>query len=201
MLIKHLFVSSECYSEKPESLCSCVYRNCCSWSWGNRYVQNGLITLVWCLKICIFLLLLRKVFWHLSASFSFLYRRGTFAQGCERHNNQYPGDWGSCLYITWMFNYHPYKCLLNEDLHSVYCILIQVTAKLTALKGLDARLREIRSYLDLVIDGKLPLNHEILYHLQVRTYIFSFNVLILECMAITYLILSKSMWSFLFIIF
>jgi len=54
--------------------------------------------------------------------------------------------------------------------------LHQVTAKLTALKGLDARLREIRSYLDLVIEGKLPLNHEILYHLQVRT-IFPFRVL------------------------
>ena len=44
----------------------------------------------------------------------------------------------------------------------------QVTGKLTALKGLDARLREIRAYLDLVIDEKLPLNHEILYHLQVN---------------------------------
>ncbi|RRT60611.1 hypothetical protein BHE74_00057302 [Ensete ventricosum] len=43
---------------------------------------------------------------------------------------------------------------------------VQVTGKLAALKGLDARLREIRGYLDLVIDGKLPLNHEILYHLQ-----------------------------------
>ncbi|KAI3988855.1 hypothetical protein MKX01_016426 [Papaver californicum] len=42
----------------------------------------------------------------------------------------------------------------------------EVTGKLAALKGLDARLREIRGYLDLVIDGKLPLNHEILYHLQ-----------------------------------
>lgn len=42
----------------------------------------------------------------------------------------------------------------------------EVTGKLTALKGLDARLREIRAYLDLVIDEKLPLNHEILYHLQ-----------------------------------
>ncbi|KAH9672814.1 26S proteasome non-ATPase regulatory subunit 7 [Citrus sinensis] len=42
----------------------------------------------------------------------------------------------------------------------------EVTGKLTALKGLDARLREIRGYLDLVIDEKLPLNHEILYHLQ-----------------------------------
>ncbi|XP_039070374.1 26S proteasome non-ATPase regulatory subunit 7 homolog B-like isoform X3 [Hibiscus syriacus] len=42
----------------------------------------------------------------------------------------------------------------------------EVTGKLTALKGLDARLREICAYLDLVIDEKLPLNHEILYHLQ-----------------------------------
>ncbi|GKC29991.1 hypothetical protein Tco_1037285, partial [Tanacetum coccineum] len=36
--------------------------------------------------------------------------------------------------------------------------LVQVTGKLAALKGLDARLKEIRGYLDLVIDGKLPLN-------------------------------------------
>ena len=48
-----------------------------------------------------------------------------------------------------------------------FCLL-QVTGKLAALKGLDARLKEIRSYLDLVIDGKIPLNHEILYHLQVH---------------------------------
>ncbi|KAD3641568.1 hypothetical protein E3N88_30792 [Mikania micrantha] len=41
-----------------------------------------------------------------------------------------------------------------------------VTGKLAASKGLDARLKEIRGYLDLIIDGKLPLNHEILYHLQ-----------------------------------
>lgn len=47
------------------------------------------------------------------------------------------------------------------------CDPFQVTGKLAALKGLDARLKEIRSYLDLVIEGKLPLNHEILYHLQV----------------------------------
>lgn len=42
-----------------------------------------------------------------------------------------------------------------------------MSGKLTALKGLDARLKEIRGYLDLVVEGKLPLNHEILYHLQV----------------------------------
>ena len=45
--------------------------------------------------------------------------------------------------------------------------LTQVTGKLAALKGLDARLQEIRGYLDLFVDGKVPLNHEILYHLQV----------------------------------
>ncbi|TKY56839.1 26S proteasome non-ATPase regulatory subunit 7-like A [Spatholobus suberectus] len=40
------------------------------------------------------------------------------------------------------------------------------THSLEEFGTLDARLKEIRSYLDLVIDGKLPLNHEILYHLQ-----------------------------------
>ncbi|RZB72970.1 26S proteasome non-ATPase regulatory subunit 7-like A isoform B [Glycine soja] len=49
---------------------------------------------------------------------------------------------------------------------TISTLATEVSAKLTALKGLDARLKEIRSYLDLVIDGKLPLNHEILYHLQ-----------------------------------
>ncbi|KAJ3703391.1 hypothetical protein LUZ61_007096 [Rhynchospora tenuis] len=49
---------------------------------------------------------------------------------------------------------------------TISTLATEVTSKLTALKGLDARLREIRSYLELVIDGKLPLNHEILYHLQ-----------------------------------
>jgi len=43
------------------------------------------------------------------------------------------------------------------------------------LKGLDARLEEIRGYLDLVIDGKLSLNHEILYHLEVC---FSYSCLV-----------------------
>ncbi|KAL3650240.1 26S proteasome non-ATPase regulatory subunit 7 A [Castilleja foliolosa] len=49
---------------------------------------------------------------------------------------------------------------------TISTLATEVTGKLAALKGLDARLKEIRSYLDLVIDGKLPLNHEILYHLQ-----------------------------------
>ncbi|KAK3422594.1 hypothetical protein EUGRSUZ_G03035 [Eucalyptus grandis] len=49
---------------------------------------------------------------------------------------------------------------------TISTLATEVTGKLTALKGLDARLKEIRSYLDLVVDKKLPLNHEILYHLQ-----------------------------------
>ncbi|KAK4797890.1 hypothetical protein SAY86_030216 [Trapa natans] len=49
---------------------------------------------------------------------------------------------------------------------TISTLATEVSGKLTALKGLDARLTEIRGYLDLVVDGKLPLNHEILYHLQ-----------------------------------
>ena len=66
------------------------------------------------------------------------------------------------------------KLYLNNEKGSVFdkkglpWSYAQVTGKLTALKGLDARLQEIRAYLDLVIDEKLPLNHEILYHLQVN---------------------------------
>jgi 26S proteasome regulatory subunit N8 len=63
-----------------------------------------------------------------------------------------------------------YLILLEEVRDRIlnFLWLVQVTGKLTALKGLDARLKEIHSYLDLVIDGKIPLNHEILYHLQVH---------------------------------
>ncbi|XP_021295881.1 26S proteasome non-ATPase regulatory subunit 7 homolog A-like [Herrania umbratica] len=49
---------------------------------------------------------------------------------------------------------------------TISTLATEVTGKLTALKALDGRLQEIRNYLDLVIEGKLPLNHEILYHLQ-----------------------------------
>lgn len=44
---------------------------------------------------------------------------------------------------------------------------MKVGGKLVALKGLEARLKEIHAYLELVVEGRLPLNHEILYHLQV----------------------------------
>merc|ERR1711874_353905 len=43
---------------------------------------------------------------------------------------------------------------------------VRVGDKLGALKGLSARLGEITAYLKSVVDGKLPLNHEIIYQLQ-----------------------------------
>lgn len=49
---------------------------------------------------------------------------------------------------------------------TVSTLASEVGGKLVALKGLEARLKEIHAYLDLVVEGRLPLNHEILYHLQ-----------------------------------
>lgn len=114
------------------------------------------------------------------------YRGGTLVEGCQGYNNQYACNRGYFLQCAeWFFKE---LWLISEMLFTrldiklmtwfrdddnnklIFLDLIQVTGKLSALKGLDARLREIRSYLDLVIDGKLPLNHEILYHLQVHLF-------------------------------
>merc|ERR1711988_193935 len=42
----------------------------------------------------------------------------------------------------------------------------QVTQKLGALKGLAARLKEVDAYLQNVLSGRLPVNHQIIYGLQ-----------------------------------
>ncbi|GBG63030.1 hypothetical protein CBR_g34730 [Chara braunii] len=49
---------------------------------------------------------------------------------------------------------------------TVSTLATEVSGKLQALKGLESRLKEIRSYMDLVIEGKLPINHEIMSQLQ-----------------------------------
>ena len=73
-----------------------------------------------------------------------------------------------CMFLC---NHHGMKMLdsnvsgRNENF--IFMTFLQVIRKLAALKGLDAQLELIRSYLDLVIEGKLPINHKILYHLQV----------------------------------
>jgi 26S proteasome regulatory subunit N8 len=42
----------------------------------------------------------------------------------------------------------------------------RVTNQLMGLKGLHSQIKEVNSYLDQVIQGKLPVNHQIVYHLQ-----------------------------------
>ncbi|KAL5568493.1 hypothetical protein UlMin_025078 [Ulmus minor] len=48
---------------------------------------------------------------------------------------------------------------------TISSLVTEIDGKLKALKSMD---QEIRSYLDLATDGKLPLNHEILYYLLVH---------------------------------
>ena len=42
-----------------------------------------------------------------------------------------------------------------------------VSTLATGLNGLRSRLMQIQEYLALVLDGKLPVNHDIMYQLQV----------------------------------
>jgi len=42
----------------------------------------------------------------------------------------------------------------------------QITQKLSGLKGLNQRLQEVDSYLQNVLSGRLPVNHQIIYGLQ-----------------------------------
>lgn len=60
--------------------------------------------------------------------------------------------------------------LRNVKDATVSTLSTNVTAKLSALKGLESRLLEIQEYLGLVLDGKLPLNQDILTYLQVRAW-------------------------------
>jgi 26S proteasome regulatory subunit N8 len=42
----------------------------------------------------------------------------------------------------------------------------RVSSQLTSLAGLSSRLNEIRDYLSAVLENLLPVNHQVLYHLQ-----------------------------------
>ena len=50
--------------------------------------------------------------------------------------------------------------------NTVSTLATQVSEKISSLDGLEKRLREVKRYMDLVVDGTLPVNHEILGHLQ-----------------------------------
>ncbi len=49
---------------------------------------------------------------------------------------------------------------------TVSTLATRIGATLDALRSLEERLREIRCYLDHVLAGRLPLNHDIMAHLQ-----------------------------------
>merc|ERR1712176_1386974 len=49
---------------------------------------------------------------------------------------------------------------------SASTLAVRVGDKIAALKGLSMRLKEISTYLSLVVAGKLPMNQEIIYSLQ-----------------------------------
>ncbi|KAJ3215400.1 proteasome regulatory particle subunit [Dinochytrium kinnereticum] len=50
--------------------------------------------------------------------------------------------------------------------NAVGTLSTQITDQLNSLKGLGIRLEEIKEYLTKVVDGKLPVNHPIIYNLQ-----------------------------------
>lgn len=53
-----------------------------------------------------------------------------------------------------------------RDTTSVGTLSTRVEDRLSGLRGLQTRLLEIRDYLSEVVAGKLPVNHQIIYHLQ-----------------------------------
>lgn len=50
--------------------------------------------------------------------------------------------------------------------NAVTTLAARVGEKMASLEGLEKRLRETKKYMELVVDGALPVNHEILGHLQ-----------------------------------
>ena len=59
--------------------------------------------------------------------------------------------------------------LRNVKDATISTLATDVSAKLQALKGLKSRLGEIQGYLDAVIAGELPINNDIMTHLQVSS--------------------------------
>lgn len=55
---------------------------------------------------------------------------------------------------------------------TVSTLATEVGRMVTGLKGLKTRLLDIQQYLQLVLSSKLPVNHDIMYQLQVPTRSF-----------------------------
>lgn len=81
--------------------------------------------------------------------------------------------------------------------NTVSTLSTKVSEKLQSMRGLKARLEEIKSYMDKVVDGSLPMNHEIMGHLQnafnllpnlnLEEYVCGFNVSSNDAMLVIYL--------------
>lgn len=50
--------------------------------------------------------------------------------------------------------------------NAVGTLSTRITGQLSSLSGLQGRLEEIRDYLEKVVAGQLPVNHQIIYNLQ-----------------------------------
>lgn len=59
--------------------------------------------------------------------------------------------------------------LRNVKDATISTLASDVSAKLQALKGLKARLADVQEYLVAVLEGRLPINNDIMTYLQVRT--------------------------------
>ena len=81
--------------------------------------------------------------------------------------------------------------------NTVSTLSTKVSEKLQSMRGLKARLEEIKSYMDKLVDGSLPMNHEIMGHLQnafnllpnlnLEEYVCGFNVSSNDAMLVIYL--------------
>ena len=45
----------------------------------------------------------------------------------------------------------------------------EVSHMASGLRALKSRLSEVQEYLNLILEGRLPVNHDIMYHLQVSS--------------------------------
>lgn len=77
--------------------------------------------------------------------------------------------WITVSYTAELFRYNNAVCLcMYRDIKdtTVGTLSQRITNQVHGLKGLNSKLLDIRSYLDRVAAGKLPINHQIIYQLQ-----------------------------------
>jgi len=90
-----------------------------------------------------------------------------------------------CLYLPWECLYqgcsrcaNVYAKLLDAGVEhllrdvkdsTVSNLSSEVSHMASGLRALKSRLSEVQEYLNLVLEGRLPVNHDIMYHLQVSS--------------------------------